>query len=85
MDLASSDSSDLQLEMYSSILKNPFVDGGDGDQLNLYTKLLKVLCGKNRFPHAHQVYNMMALQRIKVNSGQGNGQILSEEEFKQNG
>jgi len=64
----SSDSSDLQLEMYSSILKNPC-----GGQLNLYTKLLKVLCGKNRFPHAHQVYKMMELQHIKVNPGPGDG------------
>jgi len=54
--------------MYSSILKNPC-----GGQLNLYTKLLKVLCGKNRFPHAHQVYKMMELQHIKVNPGPGDG------------
>jgi hypothetical protein len=74
-DEGSSDSSDLQLEMYSSILKDPC---GSPSKLNDSTKLLKVLCGKNRHPHAHQVLSMLELQPSKVNPGPGESYIPSE-------
>jgi len=42
------------MKMFEGVLKNPL-----SEDLLFYTYLLKVMCGKNRNKHAHNVFKML--------------------------